>query len=210
LDRGDVHEGNARSAALRSGILLANRATVHGMTFVVFSIYAEPFFCAWGQHPKAVSAQKPDRFALHRRRRGAACERGNWSIRRFANRAGAWLYGVNQPRLWSSLIRFFNRRRSSTLPALLTAIAIAAMVTPAAAQQYCSPPPIGGLIGMILDSVFGPLPPCYYYDDEYGPPPRYVPPQEPPVVGQRPAMRAKPEHRNLGGPYTRDREDEDR
>jgi hypothetical protein len=94
-----------------------------------------------------------------------------------------------------------------TLAALFAATAIAAMPTPAAAQY--GPPPIGGPIGAILDGIFGPLPPpppppppSYYYDpDEYGPPPCYGCPPPPPQA--RPPVRG-----NLGGPYTRDREDE--
>ncbi len=34
------------------------------------------------------------RLALHCRWRGAACEHGNWIVRRLANRAGAWLCEV--------------------------------------------------------------------------------------------------------------------
>jgi hypothetical protein len=85
------------------------------------------------------------------------------------------------------------------------AMVIATMPTPAAAQYNYGPPPIGGPIGAILDSIFGPLPPPpppYYDQDEYGPPPCYgcpPPPRYyPPQVGPR---------RDFGGPYTRDRED---
>ena len=70
------------------------------MTFVVVSIiYAGTvLLCvgtvAWIVRAWTPKAQKPERLALHCRWRGAACERRNWSVRRFANRAGAWLYGV--------------------------------------------------------------------------------------------------------------------
>jgi hypothetical protein len=64
------------------------------------------------------------------------------------------------------------------------AMVIATMPTPAAAQYNYGPPPIGGPIGAILDSIFGPLPPPpppYYDPDEYGPPPCYGCPPPPPT-----------------------------
>jgi hypothetical protein len=72
--------------------------------------------------------------------------------------------------------------------ALLVLPLLASTCSPAAAQYYGCPPPIGGPIGAILDSVFG-RPPCY------GPPAYYAPP---PV---------QPPRSDIGGPYTRERED---
>jgi hypothetical protein len=86
------------------------------------------------------------------------------------------------------------------------AMVIATMPTPAAAQYNYGPPPIGGPIGAILDSIFGPLPPPpppYYDPDEYGPPPCYGCPPPPPRYY---SPQARPREK-LGGPYTRERED---
>jgi hypothetical protein len=62
--------------------------------------------------------------------------------------------------------------------AAITTLALLAFTAPTAAQYY-GPPPIGGPIGAILDSIFGPLPP---------PPP-------PSDTGRRPATDAHP-HRD--------------
>jgi hypothetical protein len=99
-----------------------------------------------------------------------------------------------------------------SLSALLFAATIAATATPAVAQRYnYGPPPIGGPLGALLDNLFGPLPPpppSYYDRDEYGPPPCYGCPLPPsPSPQATPPVRANPERRDFGGPYTRDRED---
>jgi hypothetical protein len=103
-----------------------------------------------------------------------------------------------------------SKTHAVLVAAAAIAVVIATMPTPAAAQYNYGPPPIGGPIGAILDSIFGPLPPPpppYYDPDEYGPPPCYgCPPPQPPRV--RPPAQVNPERRDLGGPYTRDREDE--
>jgi hypothetical protein len=48
--------------------------------------------------PKALSAQKPERPALHRCRYHTDCKCGNWSRGRFANRGGTGLHGVGSTR----------------------------------------------------------------------------------------------------------------
>jgi hypothetical protein len=104
-----------------------------------------------------------------------------------------------------------SKTHAVSAAAAAIAMLIATMPTPAAAQYNYGPPPIGGPIGAILDSIFGPLPPPpppYYDQDEYGPPPCYGCPLPPsPSPQATPPVRANPERRDFGGPYTRDRED---
>ena len=100
-----------------------------------------------------------------------------------------------------------SKTRAVLAAAAAIAMVIATMPTPAAARYNYGPPPIGGPIGAILDSIFGPLPPPpppYYDPDEYGPPPCYGCPPPPPRYYSPQARRPG----TLGGPYTRDREDE--